>query len=213
MDEVAPERVASRRESETGFFDPPRPWWVLASLPIDFLTWAGLLYAGVRARMPSLYVAAGVYFVLMAVGLALAGEFPEDSTMDAVSGTLIVLTWFSGIGVSLAFAPAWQRRLRSGRLAAERRLADRRQAQRLARENPELAREVGVEHSGLVDVNSAPLHAIAWLPGIDDALAAEIVRAREEIDGFSSLADLGTVLRLPGDVVEDLRDRVVFLPR
>ena len=49
------------------------------------------------------------------------------------------------------------------------------------------------------------------LPGGDpvDARAARV----DELDGFESLEDMGAVLDLPGDLVEDLRDRVVFLPR
>jgi DNA uptake protein ComE-like DNA-binding protein len=50
------------------------------------------------------------------------------------------------------------------------------------------------------------------LPGIDDALATRIVEARSQVGGFSSVEDLGIALDLAGDVVEDLRDRVVFLP-
>jgi helix-hairpin-helix protein len=51
------------------------------------------------------------------------------------------------------------------------------------------------------------------LPGVSRSLASEIVRAREEIDGFSSLEGLGMALHLEGDQVEDLRPYVVFLPR
>ena len=37
--------------------------------------------------------------------------------------------------------------------------------------------------------------------------------ARDGVGGFSSLEDLGLTMDLPGDVVETLRGRVVFLPR
>lgn len=57
------------------------------------------------------------------------------------------------------------------------------------------------------------LRVCAALPGIDDALASDIVAAREQIDGFGSLEDLGGVLGLDGNTVEDLRPYVVFLPR
>jgi DNA uptake protein ComE-like DNA-binding protein len=66
---------------------------------------------------------------------------------------------------------------------------------------------------GVVDVNHAGAGAIATLPGVDDDLAREIVRCREEVDGFGSLADLGGVLDLDYDTVEELRPYVVFLPR
>lgn len=201
--------------------DRPRPWWVLASLPLGMTTWIGMLYAGVRARMRSLQVLGVVFFAVMVAGFALAGDRPEGSFLEEFAEVFIVSGWLAGIGLSFALAPAWQRRMRSRRLDAEQRLADRREAGALARENPSLARELGVgrpdvpgaEHHGLVDVNAASEQTIARLPGIDDALAREIVRVREELGGFSSLADMGAVLNLPAPVVEDLRERTVFLPR
>ena len=89
----------------------------------------------------------------------------------------------------------------------------------MARARPALAAELGVgrpdvpgaDHHGLVDVNSAPVEVLARLPGVDDALAAEIVRMRGELGRFSSVAELGAVMELPAPTVEDLRERVVFL--
>ena len=127
------------------------------------------------------------------------------------AGALIVVGWVGAIATSFAIRPAYERQAGS---AFERavgsaldRPEERRKAERLAREQPELARELGVgrpdlagaRHAGLVDVNGAPVAVLARQPGIDDTLAAEIDRARIAVDGFSSL--------------EDLRRRVVFLPR
>jgi DNA uptake protein ComE-like DNA-binding protein len=52
---------------------------------------------------------------------------------------------------------------------------------------------------------------IACLPTFNAGLADRVVATRERVDGFSSIEDFGTVLDLPGDQVEHLRDRVVFL--
>ena len=71
----------------------------------------------------------------------------------------------------------------------------------------------GAYDGGLIDLNHAPAEVIACLPTFDAELAGRIVTARERVDGFASLEDFGTVLDLPGDHVEHLRDRVVFLPR
>jgi DNA uptake protein ComE-like DNA-binding protein len=54
---------------------------------------------------------------------------------------------------------------------------------------------------------------LARLPGIDDALATRIADVRAQVSGFSSVEDLGLTMDLDGALVEDLRDRVVFLPR
>jgi helix-hairpin-helix protein len=104
---------------------------------------------------------------------------------------------------------------------ARQRLAQREQALELARKNPELALEAGVGRpdlpgaydGGLVDVNHAPAEVIACLPTFDKELAGRVVAARGRLGGFASLEDLGTVLDLPGDQVENLRHHVVFLPR
>ncbi len=104
---------------------------------------------------------------------------------------------------------------------AQAQLRDRREAQEMARRNPALAREVGVGRPdiagapdvGLVDINNAPASALTKLPGIDDAMATRLIEARAQVRGFSSVEDLGIALDLPGDLVEDLRDRAVFLPR
>jgi DNA uptake protein ComE-like DNA-binding protein len=55
--------------------------------------------------------------------------------------------------------------------------------------------------------------ALLELPGVDGDVATQIVETREQVDGFSSLEDLGATLDLDGDLVEQLRGRVVFLPR
>ena len=65
----------------------------------------------------------------------------------------------------------------------------------------------------MVDINHAGEDALARLPGVSDAIAHEIATARVQVDGFESVEDLGEVLRLDGDAVEDLRPYVVFLPR
>ena len=103
---------------------------------------------------------------------------------------------------------------------ARERLAERERAVELARENPQLALEAGIgrpdipgaDHGGVVDMNHAPAQVIEALPGLDERLAKQILEARDRISGFASLEDLGMVLDLPGDEVERLRGRVVFLP-
>jgi len=95
------------------------------------------------------------------------------------------------------------------------------QALRLAREKPELAKEIGIgrpdrpdaDSAGLVDVNNANVTALLTLPGVNGDLATEIVEAREKVGGFSSLEDCGAALDIDGGTVEGLRGHVVFLPR
>jgi DNA uptake protein ComE-like DNA-binding protein len=144
---------------------------------------------------------------------------------SAAAGLLLIVGWAGAAATSFVIRSEYDRRMQSPLLSAselaEQRLRDRRQAQQLARENPSLAHEMGVGRpdvagaadAGLVDVNNAPVSAIEKLPGVDDALATHIVETRAQIGGFSSVEDLGTALDLAGDLVEGLRDHVVFLPR
>ncbi|MDQ6822031.1 MAG: helix-hairpin-helix domain-containing protein [Actinomycetota bacterium] len=87
--------------------------------------------------------------------------------------------------------------------------------------HPSLALEIGIGRpdlegafdAGLVDVKNAPASVLAGLPGLDEEIANRIEAVRAQIGGFASLEDLAATLDLPGDVVEGLRDQVVFLPR
>jgi hypothetical protein len=203
--------------------EQPRPWWVLWSVvPFGWLSWIGLVHAGARARMPLMIAVAVLFLASTVAAFATSG----DDDGPNVSGAISVIGYVAGVGVSLGFAPLWQRRMRRLREPlpidrAKARLDAREEAIELARTDPTLAREAGVgrpdiagaQHGGVVDVNMAPHSVLAQLPGIDDATAREIVRLREELDGFTSLMDLGSTLDLPADTVEDLRGRVVFIPR
>jgi hypothetical protein len=103
---------------------------------------------------------------------------------------------------------------------AREHLAEREKATKLARENPTLALEAGVGrpdlpgsyHGGLIDINHAPLDVIAELPTFNPELSERLVTVREQIGGFSSLEDLGSILDLTGDQVERLRVHVICLP-
>jgi DNA uptake protein ComE-like DNA-binding protein len=143
----------------------------------------------------------------------------------AAGGLLILAGWVGSVATSYVVRGEYEERVRSPLTLAETRaslrLLDRQRALELARTNPTLATEIGVGRpdrdgavdAGLVDINNAPVSALMRLPGIDDALATRIVEARAEVNGFSSLEDCGAALDLPGDAVERLRGRAVFLPR
>jgi DNA uptake protein ComE-like DNA-binding protein len=64
----------------------------------------------------------------------------------------------------------------------------------------------------LVDVNNAPVTALLTFPGVDGELATRIAETPTAVGGFTSVEDLGLALDLAGDLVETLRERVVFLP-
>jgi hypothetical protein len=179
--------------------------------------------AGTQTRKRSWLVAAVLYGVLSWGGCTLAIAAPDDSDVSTVGGLMILIAWIGGAVHAFVARPEYAKRLRGPATPLERArnaVERRREAQRLARDEPQAALEMGLgrpdvpgaAHMGVVDANHASADALTRLPGVSDALAHEIVRSREEIDGFGSLEDMGGVLGLDADLVEDLRPYVVFLP-
>jgi DNA uptake protein ComE-like DNA-binding protein len=200
--------------------------WALGSL-LSFGVAAPILFAvaGNQARKDAWVWWAIVYGVLSWGGIALAASTPSDSAVNTLSGGMILVGWIASSAHAFAVRKEYKRRASGDALdpleAARDIVATRREAQRLVREEPAVARELGIgrpdvagaRSMGVVDMNHASAGALATLPGIDDRKAGEIVAAREEIDGFGSLEDCGGVLGLDAGLVEDLRPFVVFLPR
>jgi hypothetical protein len=198
------------------------PWWVwISAAPFGLGAWAPLVPGSALRRR--LWLAWGAAWSVV----TLAGWIDAIGSDggDAWGGLLILLGWAGAVATALVIRPAYL--LAAGstfehdRAAAEQRLRERHEAQKLALENPRLALELGVgrpdrpgaQAAGLVDVNNAAVPALEQLPGVDAALASRIADLREQLNGFESLNDFGEVLDLDGDAVERLRDRVVFLPR
>jgi DNA uptake protein ComE-like DNA-binding protein len=193
------------------------PWWVWASMaPLGVGAWASIVPG--RELRRRWWIALGLFWsAATIVGWVIAP--------GALGGFFIILGWIGAIATTLSIRGTYERETASpflrGRRAAEQRLEERREAQKLALENPALALELGIgrpdrrgsQHVGLVDVNNAPVEILNTLPGVGRELAKRIVQLRDELDGFSSVNDLGNVLDLDGHAVERLRDRVVFLPR
>lgn len=201
-------------------------WMVFILVPFGWLAWASFLWVGVRARRAQWVVAGVVYLVVTLaalITLGLDGDGPDDGPEDwpdAVGTITSFVMW----GVAFIHAMLIRRpyiELMDLREAGAGRRRAREMGHDLVREDPALARELGVgrpdlphaRHCDLVDLNHASAEAVAALPGVDADLARRIVEVREEIDGFSSLEDLGTVLDLPARLVERLRGRAVFIAR
>ena len=209
-----------------GHYAPmPRGRWVLTSLiPFGWVTWAGFLFAGFRSKRP-VWIASGLIYLAITVATLFVTSLDDNEA--GLEDNLGYIAMFSawGVGILHAFLSRkpYLRRLaiiddpalQAAQTAEERRVY----ARELATRNPQLARDAGIgrgggfDEGGVVDVNHAPVEDIADLPGIDAATARKIVAVREGVGGFSSLEDLGMTMDLPGDVVEELRGRVVFPPR
>jgi len=203
----------------------PVPWWIAWSLlPFGWTTWIGFIQAGRRLQKRAWYGIAAAYLAATVVEFTLVSIDQDDKGLDhSLAGATIIIFYLVGIGHSLVVAPGWRRRvalLEDPALQAARTAEDRRAlALELARDDPRLARAAqlgrhgGFDEGGIVDANHAALEELADLPEVDVALARRIVEVRDQIHGFSSLEDMGMTLDLPGDLVEGLRGRLVFLPR
>lgn len=100
--------------------------------------------------------------------------------------------------------------------ARERRV----EAARLAQEDPQLARELGVgrpdlprqyDDGGLVDINHATAAVLVQHLGLGDSDATKLVAAREHVGRFIAFEDLVTLVQLDQSVCDRIRDRVVLL--
>src|SRR4051794_11603682 len=114
------------------------PWWVWASAaPLALGAWAPIA-PGIECRRRA-WTAWGVLWTLLAIaGWVLANVGDGGSG----SGLLIVIAWIGPIATTLLIRPAYRSGFAQERAAAERRLRERREAQRLVAERPALAREL-----------------------------------------------------------------------
>ncbi|MCA1698281.1 MAG: helix-hairpin-helix domain-containing protein [Actinobacteria bacterium] len=141
------------------------------------------------------YVWAAGWGVLTFAGLAVNIPAVEDSDLDKYSSLVMVIAWVGAFVHTLALRGEYGRRVgEAGRdpvLAARQRLKERRHAQQNAREEPDLARELGIgppdvrgaKAMGVVDINHAAATSIAKLPEVAGELAERIVATRDEIRG------------------------------
>jgi DNA uptake protein ComE-like DNA-binding protein len=207
--------------------DGVRGWWVLGTLaPFGLGSGPAFWYAGRRAGVPRWVRAGAAWFALSLAGyLTALATKDTGSPVHAVALAAMFAGWGGALLHALAIRRAYVERV-NARLgpqteAARQARADAEAARRIAREDPRLARELGIGRpdergaydAGLVDVNHARADGIARLPGVDPALARRIAAAREEAGGFASAEDLGAVLDLDPDTVERIRPRAIFLPR
>lgn len=120
--------------------------------------------------------------------MAFDGEGWHDSTFDPNDGAgLFGFMLLTGAAVVHA-------------AALRRRDAHRRRLRR------SMGEALGERDKARVDVNHAPPELLAKLPRVDHALAGQMAELRP----FSSVEDLGAVLGLSADTVEELRPVTAF---
>ncbi|WP_346041625.1 BTAD domain-containing putative transcriptional regulator [Actinomadura chokoriensis] len=192
----------------------------LPPLSFGLVTWALVAYYAARRRSRALAGMAVGYLALSVVFLvgATSGDPEQSSPWDGPLFFALLATMFGG-AVHLALLTAESPGGVNVQLIERR--ARREQARSLAAHHPVIAHRLGIgrpdlatgfDDGGLVDVNSAPEHVLASLPGLDAHHAKLIVLARAAQGPLASVDDLVARQILPYQVVDALREMMIAVP-
>jgi hypothetical protein len=206
-------------------------WWFLVHLlslgilaPVPFAAAAARTRRRADAAVAAGY---GLAVALLITIIAVAPRGPDGEIARTPSSLvgLVFLAVLVGGTVHLAllrrrvYRPA--PRHADPAIAAALAARDRREeARRLAAADPLLAREVRIgrpdlprryDDGGLVDLNTAPAAVLAQALGVDGAVAATIVSARDAAGRLTSVEDLFVYSDLPVDAWDVVRDRGIVL--
>jgi DNA-binding SARP family transcriptional activator len=218
------------------FWAPPpvrrMPWplrTVLAALPVvtfGMVTFALVAYYAARRRSRALALTATGYLALSGLAFIciMSTNAEEPTPWDGPIFLAMLITMFGG-AVHMVILTVDPYAYPGGAPMRDVRLIERRvrreQARSLAAHHPAIARALGIgrpdrprtfDDGGLVDVNSAPEHLLAALPGVDPHHAKLIVLARAAHGPLVSVDDLATRDILPYQVVHALRDMLIAVP-
>jgi hypothetical protein len=194
-------------------------WAFLPTLTIGILAPLPILHAAFKLRTWSLWVGSVVYAAAAIVAFAAVPGGDAD-TPDWVGGIflgLMIVPTAQALAVRRkVFAPSADPALVAILHARQRR----EEAREIAARDPSLARELRIgrpdlsrqfDDGGLVDVNNAPAPVLARHLGLSDADTSRVVEGRDRLGGFSSPEEIIAFTDVPAPVVDDIRDRIVFL--
>ncbi|WP_246178937.1 BTAD domain-containing putative transcriptional regulator [Actinomadura decatromicini] len=213
------------------------PWAVRTGLILapllsfGALTWAEVAYFAARRRSGTLGLMSVGYLVMTVVFFyGAAATDPEATGWWDVPMMFSVFVTTLGGGVHLALITAEPSSPPDGpaglsEAAVDVALIERRvrrdQARSLVAHHPAVARELRIgrpdlartfDDGGLVDVNAAPEHVLAALPGLDPYHAKLIVLARTAHGPLPSVDDLAVREILPFHTVHALRETLIAVP-
>jgi hypothetical protein len=199
-------------------------WLLLTVPPFAITTWAAFLYIGIRARRAQWLAWAALYAAMFVVFVVLDSPHHPAPTTEGIATGLALLAWIGGGIHAVAVSGDAVRRIRGPGdpllEAAKGRIERRAAGRHLLATQPALAKEIGLgrpdlpgsDDYGLVDVNHASAAGLERLPGTTADLAKRIADQRTQCGGFSSVEDLGMLLNLSPDTVDEMRDTAIFIP-
>lgn len=204
---------------------------VLIALPLFSLgvaTWALITYYAARGRRRLLGLMAAGYLALTVVFLVGAVNSDPDGTgpwEGPITVALLATTVGGAVHLAILTADPLPAAPQSGTPVPNVQMIERRvrreQARALVRHHPSIARRLGIgrpdipgefDDGGLVDVNSAPEHVLASLPGMDAYHARLIVVARATHGPVASVGELITRGVLPYQAAYALGDVLTAIP-
>ncbi|MFI0369254.1 BTAD domain-containing putative transcriptional regulator [Actinomadura sp. 1N219] len=212
------------------------PWAVRAALVLVPLlsfgaaSWALLAYFAARRRSPRLALIASGHLVLTIVFIATATATDVDRTSwwDVPMMISLIATAFGGaVHLAVLTAEPWssgpdgERVTTASAVPLIEQRVRREQARSLVAHHPAVARLLRIgrpdlartfDDGGLIDVNAAPEHVLAALPGLDPSHAKLIVLSRTAQGPLATVDDLVTRQIMPFQTVHALRETLIAVP-
>jgi hypothetical protein len=210
------ERALSRRRVAASVL-----WALLPVLTFGLATVGVFAYAAIRLRSWALGGSGLAYLAATVAGSIIGSSAPPNSAADNVSAIIV----FAVIPLaSCGHAFAVRQRvfgLPPFAAVATERTRRRERARKLLRRHPERAVAFGIgrpdlrldryEDGGLLDINHVPAEFIVTVLRLDRETADRITQARENAGSFTSAEDLAIKADLPYDLIDNVKDRLLFL--
>ena len=200
-------------------------WALLPLLTLGFAAGPVFWYAAARLRSWVPTACGFGYLAATVTGFTLESTSYNVTTPLSVAGAWI---WLPVVPVvSCAHAFVIRRRvfdrppLYATADFAAGQSARRDQARKLLARNPELARKLAIgrpdlsldrfDDGGLLDVNHVPAEFFVTALGFDGETADRITGTRESLGRFDSARELAIQADLPYDLIDNVKDRLLFL--
>jgi hypothetical protein len=233
------DRSASLRERKKH----PGAWYfVIVVLSAGLFTAIPFAHAAARLQRRDVRLRAGIYAVAAVTLGVLTSVTPQDRKGNAVGPVGHALSLIVGAGAIALMAvgcfqlatlrravyglgavqpvhPAAADPAVAGRLAARAR---RSEARSLAQSDPVLAQDLRIgrpdlpreyDDGGIIDLNSAPVDAIAAACSLELRVAERIVAARQKLASFNSLDEIFAFAEVEEGAAARIREYAILLPR
>ncbi|MGH3879359.1 MAG: ComEA family DNA-binding protein [Actinophytocola sp.] len=212
-----------------------RWYFVVAIASMGLFAWVPFLHAAARLDRPGPRRLALLFGAVAAAVAVWASVSPDSEPVSGawalVDGIAVVIV-IAAIAIACVRLVPLRREVYGGGPASSASASDaalanalgareRRDAARaIAAGDPLLARDLRIgrpdlrgdyDDGGLVELNTAPEATIATLCGLPAELAARIVAAREECGGFLAVDDVFSLVYLPMENWNVVRDRGVLI--